>query len=211
MPLILNQKSTDNESILAVWKITESIDELRNLLKSFTAIQPLLKKTSNESLIKQQLAIRILIFNFFNPYNLIYDEKGKPFLNNGYSISISHSNEYAVILLDKKNPCGVDIEKISLKVERIKHKFLSKKELAIVSKSNNDLELLTIMWCAKETLYKYYGKKEVIFDKHLSLQLNPTNLSCLKGEIAIGDFYQQLNLATEKIDDFMLVYTKNKV
>ena len=70
MPLILNQKSTDNESILAVWKITESVDELRNLLKSFTSIKPLLKKTSNESLIKQQLAIRILIFNFFNQYNL---------------------------------------------------------------------------------------------------------------------------------------------
>jgi len=63
------------------------------------------------------------------------------------------------------------------------------------------------MWCAKEALYKYYGKKEVIFDEHLLLQLNPTNLSCLKGEIAIGDFHQHLDLATEKIDDFMLVYT----
>jgi len=207
MPLILNQKSTDNESILAVWKITESIDELRNLLKSFTSIQPLLKKTTNESLIKQQLSIRILIFNFFNQYHLSYDEKGKPFLDNGYSISISHSNEYAAILLDKKNQCGVDIEKISLKVDRIKHKFLSKNELSFASLYNNDIELLTVMWCAKEALYKYYGKKEVIFDEHLLLQLNPTNLSCLKGEIAIGDFHQYLDLATEKIDDFMLVYT----
>lgn len=209
MPLILNQKSTDNKSILAVWKITESVDELRNLLKSFTSIKPLLKKTSNESLIKQQLAIRILIFNFFNPYNLSYDEKGKPFLDNVYSISISHSNEYAAILLDKKNPCGVDIEKISLKVERIKHKFLSKKELAIVSKSNNDLELLTKMWCAKETLYKYYGKKEVIFDEHLSLQITDTNQSQFKGKIAIGDFNRTLNLVVLKIEDFILVYTKN--
>ncbi len=211
MPLILNQKSTDNESILAVWKITESVDELRNLLKSFTStsIQPLLKKTSNESLIKQQLAIRILIFNFFNPYNIFYDEKGKPFLDNDYSISISHSNEYAVILLDKKNPCGVDIEKISLKVERIKHKFLSKKELAIVSKNNNDLELLTKMWCAKETLYKYYGKKEVIFDEHLSLQITNTNQSQFSGKIAIGGFNRSLNLAVLKIEDFILVYTKN--
>ena len=209
MPLILNQKSTDNESILAVWKITESVDELRNLLKSFTSIQPLLKKTTNESLIKQQLSIRILIFNFFNKYHLSYDEKGKPFLDNGYSISISHSNEYAAILLDKKNPCGVDIEKISLKVERIKHKFLSKKELAIVSKSNNDLELLTKMWCAKETLYKYYGKKEVIFDEHLSLRITDTNQSQFKGKIAIKGFNRTLNLVVLKIENFILVYTKN--
>ncbi len=209
MSLILNQKSTDNESILAVWKITESVDELRNLLKSFTSIKPLLKKTSNESLIKQQLAIRILIFNFFNQYNLFYDEKGKPFLDNGYSISISHSNEYAAILLDKKNPCGVDIEKISSKVERIKHKFLSKNELTVVSKNNNDLELLTKMWCAKETLYKYYGKKEVIFDEHLSLQITDINQSQFKGKIAIGGFNRTLNLVVLKIEDFILVYTKN--
>lgn len=209
MPLILTKKDTDNQSILAVWKITESIDTLHEIIQTYVFEKPELKKTSNEILIKQQLAVRILIFNFFNQYNMFYDEKGKPFLDNGYHVSISHSNDYAVILLDKKNPCGVDIEKISSKVERIKHKFLSKKELDVVSKKNNDLELLTIMWCAKETLYKYYGKKEVIFDEHLFLQITDTNQSKFKGKISVGDFNRTLNLVVLKIEDFILVYTKN--
>jgi hypothetical protein len=65
------------------------------------------------------------------------------------------------------------------------------------------------MWCAKETLYKYYGKKEVIFDEHLSLQITDINQSQFKGKIAIGGFNRTLNLVVLKIEDFILVYTKN--
>src|SRR5690606_36591656 len=96
-------------------------------------------------------------------FNISYDENGKPYLNNGLAFSISHSGIYAAIIINKTG-CGIDIEKISPKVERIKHKFLNDTDLELIdSLDDYPLKILTMYWCAKEALYKLYGNKKLIF------------------------------------------------
>lgn len=202
MPIV--KTTNHNNYQLAVWEISETTTNLICLLKKHTSATVDFQHSKNEVLIKQKIAVKLLLYHFFETYQLFYDEKGKPFLTNGIHLSISHSNNYAVVLLNKTNPCGVDIEKVAQKINRIKYKFLSETELKTIN--NNDIEQLTIFWSAKEALYKYYGKKEVIFNEHLFVeQLVPK--SQLKGIISIKNTPEIIALTAEKINDFVLVYT----
>jgi len=205
MPLFLIKKP-NNHVHIAVWKINESQDELLEMLKDKVAEPDDAMTSSNQSKFSQRIAVRLLLAHFFDSFILVYDDKGKPYLadKNNVHISISHANEFVAIAVNYQEPCGIDIEKISAKALRVKSKFMNEKELGLAAENE---ELATTMWSAKEALYKYYGRKEVIFDTDLSL----TNLSLSEcdfiGSIKLNGFEKQLNLKKEKVENFMLVYT----
>ena len=122
----------------------------------------LLKKRNEEILREYFLAVRKLL-NIENPdININYDKNGKPYLNNNKGISISHSNEFVGIGLSNEIDFGIDIQIKTDKIFNIQNKFLSKNELLQVE-SINDLESLTKIWSAKESIYKLLGKKLLIF------------------------------------------------
>lgn len=201
MPL-LNKKNITDSLTVGIWHISESQAELKNnyINKGFDEID--IVETKSESRLKQWLSVRLLLNEIYSDASITYDKFGKPMLSNGVEISISHAGEYAVIALNSTKKCGIDIEQISSKVERIKEKFLSLDELEKVT----SLEELTLFWCAKEALYKLYGKKELIFNEQLFVDVKnkPNNLL---GRIKIGENEDVHELVAEKIDDYLLVYT----
>lgn len=105
-----------------------------------------------------------------------HEDSGKPILRHSdMEISISHTKNYASIILSKQNRVAVDIEYISDRICKIEDKFMrgdeqaySRKlmqQIAIAKNSNtNKACILLLFWCAKETMYKYYS------DEHLALQ-----------------------------------------
>ena len=102
---------------------------------------------------------------------------------------------------------GVDLEKIDQKINRIKRKFLSPEELENLSAENN-LEQLFICWCAKESMYKWHGKKQLDFREHLFI--SPFTYSAsgkLNGRISKNEFQKELVINFEKVDDYMMAYT----
>ena len=200
---IYQSNNVSQTAKVAVWKITETEDELLKRLIFLGFDEKLLYQTKNKQRLKQWMATRLLLNEFFEKAEISYDELGKPFLDNGWNISISHSNNFVAINLNKNNACGIDIEKITPKIERIKHKFLNDTDL----KNLVSLEHLILYWGAKESLYKYYGKKEVLFIEHLFIHHFSSNQSNFIGEINIPDFQKEINMAWEKIEDFVLVYT----
>lgn len=201
MPL-LNKKNITDSLTVGIWHISESQAELKNnyINKGFDEID--IVETKSESRLKQWLSVRLLLNEIYSDASITYDKFGKPMLSNGVEISISHAGDYAVIALNSTKKCGIDIEQISSKVERIKEKFLSLDELEKVT----SLEELTLFWCAKEALYKLYGKKELIFNEQLFVDVKnkPNNLL---GRIKIGENEDVHELVAEKIDDYLLVYT----
>lgn len=199
---LLNKKNITNSLSVGIWKISETKDDLLESYKNIGGDLKNIVETKSETRIKQWLSIRLLLSVFYPDTSIIYNKYGKPLLTNGVEISISHAGEYAVIALNSAKKCGIDIEQISLKVERIKHKFLSIDELEKIT----SLEELTLFWCAKEALYKLYGEKELIFNEQLfvDFKIKPNNLL---GRIKIGENEDIHELVAEKIDDYLLVYT----
>lgn len=141
---------------------------------------------------------------------LTYDDKGKPYLaDDTRHISISHSHDRLVIILNDREETGIDIELIREKVLKIKHKFLKKVELA---DANDDVEKLLIYWAAKESLYKIYGLKEVDFVHHLYVKPFIKELSgTIIGEIKLLKSHHLFELNYQIIDNYVLVYATKKI
>lgn len=202
---------------LGLWHITESPDELLKIRSLPTEDLKALDGFSYEHRKKEWLAARILTEKLTgNPEaSIVYDAHNKPFLKgSGDNISISHSHDLLAIILDTR-PTGIDIELIKPKVELIKQKFMSEPELGSLQ-SEHISEQLTVYWCAKESLYKLYGKKELAFKENLIIEPFPySENGIIKGWIKNAVANKGYTLRYEKLrsgkDDYMLSYVIGEV
>ncbi len=161
----LLRKIIDERTLYAVWKITESVEELRDAIILREAEETLYQSFVAESRKKQWLAYRLLIRTLLKPddFPVEYDQSGKPFLaGSDYHISVTHSEDLAAVIISRYARVGIDIEKIKPRIEKVRDKFLSPEESAFVGKER-EMEQLTLTWCAKEALYKLYGKRDLDF------------------------------------------------
>ncbi len=170
MPLVY-QQNINPFTKLGVWHITEPESFFINEV-------PLQREITHPHKRLQHLAGRYLLKELFPgfPYELIkIADTRKPFLENeAYHFSISHCGEYAAVMVSTVYRVGVDIEKITGKVEKIKHKFLSSVEQGLIENlgaGNSELykSFLTVAWSTKESLFKWYGDGEVDFIDHLHI------------------------------------------
>ena len=169
----------DGENQLLIWKIEESIEELQrnNPLKVYS--QNRLYQMKSVSHQKGFLAVRkILNHLHLNDYDLFYDEKGKPQLTTSQHISISHSFDFAVILLSNKN-CGVDIEIQKEKILKIGPRFCNEPHLN--ENYFNEVERIkkyTIAWGIKESIFKIKNIEGISFPEHIFV--NPFQLEDIR-------------------------------
>ncbi|MEP7164657.1 MAG: 4'-phosphopantetheinyl transferase superfamily protein [Ferruginibacter sp.] len=172
MPLVY-QQNINEATKLAVWHITEQEDFFLQKVMLPNAITHPHKRL-------QHLAGRYLLPELFENFPLalirIADTK-KPFLaDEAYHFSISHCGDYVAAIASKANRVGVDIEVISEIVKRIKDKFLSRQEQVMIEKTSelnssiSYLQLLTLAWSVKETMFKWYGHGAVDFREHLHIK-----------------------------------------
>src|SRR5690606_21449454 len=112
------------------------------------------------------LGSRVLLRTMLNTekyINLKIDEYKKPYLVNlPHHISISHSYDYAAVMVSLNGPVGIDIEQISSKIERIAERFLRPDELDFIDPESRETHLYAC-WSAKEAIYKWYGKGGLAF------------------------------------------------
>lgn len=140
-------------------------------------------------------------------YELCYTAENKPFLKGrSEHISISHSHDKLVIILNRQENTGIDIEQIRDKVRNIQGKFLSEAELAF---AGNDPEKLITFWAAKEAMYKVYGLKELEFIKNLRVE-DYTGAE-LSGHIELNGLRKNYRLIHETIDNYKMVYVLHEL
>jgi phosphopantetheinyl transferase len=129
----------------------------------------LLKSRKNHLAKEQFLAIR-KILQLENPsYKIRYDESGKPSIDSDLNISISHSNHMAAIVFSGYNKIGIDIEKKESKILSIQDKFLNESE-KLKTKYQSDIDYLTMIWTAKESIYKALGMKGISFSTNILIK-----------------------------------------
>lgn len=199
MPLIINKETTPN-SRLFVWEITEGYNEIIALFTKKCAQET--PNFKSQERIKQWCLVRVILNDYNKNYSITYNEHGKPIIQNAKEhISISHTSKYVVILMNKMNSCGVDIESVNKKVFKIKNRFLSTNELLKFT----TIENLVLAWCSKEALFKYYGKPNMIFKEHFII--NGINEKNIKTTIVHLNKTEKVILHYQKINDHVLVFT----
>lgn len=209
MPLIETQKLSENTT-LGIWQISEPIEWLLLTLKELNPEQEILIfKHQNRQL--EWLASRVLVYLLlaqFTSEKLVVesDENGKPYFDNpGFHVSISQSGNYVAVLLSDALEVGIDIEIYREKVLKLAPKFLNEPEKAF---AGNDLLKTCLCWSAKETLYKIYSRKKLLFKENILLE--QFNNNAVNGVVMVNNFRQNYTVHYQKFPDFILTYCLHK-
>lgn len=209
MPLIAKY-DLDASQHVYVWKIEESCDALKADLLLTEAEQKQYNSFGGEMRKKQWLATRHLLqSNHPRLPEIQYYESGKPYLGTDHpDLSITHSSDLVALQLRNDGPAGIDLQYHTEKIHRIKQRFLTETEWETFHALDDALEYLTLVWAAKEALYKVHGDREVFFKEHLEIQLRGP----LKKEGEIEGFLQNVRynesfvLKYRNFEKFILVY-----
>lgn len=205
---LVYHKQVDPKTSFAIWKIEESAEELYNQLQLKDHETEFLSTLNNGKRNLHWLSTRALLRSMLNTdqyIDCLVDEHGKPYLANfPHQISLSHSYDYAAVMISEDKPVGIDIELIKNKIERVAKKFMSKAELGFINQ-NNAIEHLYICWCAKEAIYKLHGKKNVSFLDNIELKPFEFNLSGkFEAALNIEDLRHRYEVSFEKFENYMI-------
>ncbi|MEI8110769.1 MAG: 4'-phosphopantetheinyl transferase superfamily protein [Chitinophagia bacterium] len=165
MPLYL-QQDINEFTRLGVWQIAEEVDFFQQKVSFRYPVSHIQKQL-------QHLAAGYLltVLNPGFPYESIESRAfQKPHIpGNPFFFSMSHCTGFAAAIISKSDSVGIDIESISPRVQRIRHKFLSKEENLWVSdfSPGEQDNLLTLFWSIKETVYKWLGQPGLKFNEHI--------------------------------------------
>lgn len=169
MPLYKTIHVNEFTNVL-IWDIQESLEVLSHQIELTENSQNRINSMKSEVHQRGFLSIRHLLTKVgYSDADLYYDEFGKPYLKNGNYISISHSFRFSAIIISKKDPVGIDIEMQRDKIVKIAHKFTPIDEYKTIANHHALVSKLTIVWGAKESLYKIYGKKQLRFLDHIDI------------------------------------------
>ncbi|PSR57100.1 hypothetical protein AHMF7605_28280 [Adhaeribacter arboris] len=208
MPLSLIKKIKPG-ALLGRWYLTETVVQLQ-AQANLTAQIEIPATITHEKRKAEWIASRIVAYQMlqhFTPvsHSLLNHDTGQPyFVESPYHISISHTKDHVAVLISTADSVGIDIERVQSKVSRIQDKFLNQQEKLAIG---NDLVKLTIAWSAKETLYKLYGKKNLIFNQNLILQpFDTSKFGEIEAFIRTPTLLQKYKVFFEVEDDTVLTY-----
>ncbi len=160
--------SLDNNDIIGIWKMTESVEDLLILLQPKEAVLNQYNTITNSKRQHEFLTAHLLIKELTGQCMLIHkDETGKPYLpHSPFNISVSHSSDYCAVLLSEHYVCGLDIERIKPSIKQVAAKFVSEYEDLYVPQTAYS-QYYTVIWSMKEAIYKWYAKKGLNFKENM--------------------------------------------
>lgn len=204
MPLFKSINNRENTQVF-VWKITESEAFLRTDIELSQNSKDRLFTMSSELHRRGFLSIRhLLIHAGYTDLDLYYSEHGKPHLTDSKYISITHSFEFTAIIISDIS-IGIDIEKQREKIKRIARKFIGYEE-DFVASLVNPVKELTVIWGAKESMYKLYGKKGLGFKAHCLVESFTMQSDQTVARIVYEEDHLTFDVFFEEIENFMLAY-----
>lgn len=213
MPQVKVEK-INKTSCWALWHISESIETLLRLSDKRdidTFHEENIKHPLKQ---KEWLAARLVLKYLSNKMEAPYfgsqkNQFGKPSLvDNTMYVSITNSYPFAAGIICNKAPVGIDLEYPKTKLQVLAPKFLNKEEL---KEASNDLFKLCIYWCAKETLFKIYGRNKISFKENLFIApFDPAEKSTISGTISTEKDIFKYDICFNTYDTFIVCYNINE-
>lgn len=162
MPVFKTITVNEHTKVL-IWKIEESFEELSKGITLSPASQARVDYMKSDLHRRGFMSIRQLLKIFgYQDLDVKYDSNGKPHLADGNYISITHSFQFTAVIVSRE-PVGIDVEKQREKIKKIAFKFTPIEEYRNLGNGDDLVKKLTIVWGAKESLYKLYGKQGLLF------------------------------------------------
>ena len=194
---IINEKTK-----IKIWKVILgelSPKELNNDEKK------LFKLKKSNILREQFLATRKMLALENSDYIITYDLDGKPSLNSEFNISISHSNEIAALVVSNKKIIGLDVQFKESKILNIQNKFLNNFEKLNIG-CNPSIDILTMIWTSKESIYKAIGIKGVSFSENIQIEKFTEKDKIGKGYYINGIEKVKFDLKFFYLDEYIVCY-----
>lgn len=190
-----------------IWKIEESFEWLAKDVKLTEHCQNRVNSMKSEIHRRGFMSIRHLLAEAgYTDFDLYYDEEGKPHLKDGNHISITHSFEFSGIIVSAK-PIGIDIEKQRDKILKIAPKFTPLEEYHTLANEEAIVRKLTIVWGAKEGIYKLVGIPGLLFLHHIYVEDFSFEDEELKARLNYQGEQTNFTLKYLEFEGFTCVYT----
>ena len=207
MPLI-ELKTFSPASRLGIWETTEPLETLEQEY-AFAANEAAVYQSFAHPFRKVQwLSVRLLLAQLLPGTRIVYDENGKPHPEgkSDVHLSVSHSASYIAVMISDR-PCGVDIEIVREKIDRIAPRFLCEEELT-AARRESVTERLHVYWCVKEAVYKVSGKKNVSLRTDIFVSTpEETHSGKVIASLRNGDEWTENPVQYERFRDCMLAWT----
>jgi hypothetical protein len=142
------------------------------------------------------------------PGRLRYQPSGQPYIEGEcFSLSISHSGTKVFLLVRESGAAGIDVENVSRRVYRFRHKYMNERELSVLEGlENEDKERVSLLiWCVKESLYKVYGRGYIDYVDRIRVK-GVREGGELRGEIVYDDYTVEYELMYEFFEGMVVVY-----
>ena len=205
MPLFKTIKFNSTTKIL-VWKVTESYAELVEQVVLNDSNRIRLEGMKSEMHQRAFLSVRMLLQETgHTDLDLYYDVFGKPHLNDGKFISITHSHNFSAIIISGET-VGIDIELQRDKITRIADKFCDS-EFQFLDPDNDEyIKKLTVIWGVKEAIFKIRNEKGISFKNHISVCDFDLESKQTIAELHFDNLVKDFKIHFEEIEEFTLVY-----
>jgi 4'-phosphopantetheinyl transferase len=201
----------DSKTEILVWKITESLDQLLEEVTLNEKSKVRLNAMKSVSHQRGFVSVRKLLQEKnYSDFDLYYDEFGKPHLTDGRHISISHSHDFSSIILSDTN-CGIDLEMQREKITTIAYKF-SENEFGFLNTSdrNSFIRQLTVIWGAKEAIFKIRNEPGISFNDHIQVDTFDLTTKKTKAILNFGTIRMNYEIFFEEIENYTLVFAFEK-
>ncbi|PWA10219.1 4'-phosphopantetheinyl transferase family protein [Flavobacterium laiguense] len=215
MPLYKTINVNPSTQIL-VWEITESFQELFDAVVLNESNTIRLNGMKSEMHQRAFLSVRKLFQESgYTDFDLYYDEFGKPHLHDGKHISITHSHQFSAIILSDE-VVGIDIELQREKIIRIADKFADTEFSYLITNEKTEyIRKLTVIWGAKEAIFKIRNEKGISFKDHIKVNTFEMNDAQTKTELHFDGIIRGFKVCFEEFEsnddkgfeqNFILVY-----
>ena len=193
---------TGNNSKSILWKVNEDFEFFRNNTNLSAKDSVLLKSFNSPQRRTEFASIRYLVSLLNKNLIIEYTNTGKPIASDG-NIGISHSENFSGIIWSKTNLCSIDIEQVSDRFLRIAHRAFSENENKF---ANEDIKLLTILWCCKECIYKIVNIPGISFKKQIKIYPFKNNqiIKCIFTNY--DEIQTEYSLSYKEIEDHIIVW-----
>ena len=204
MPHFFSENISDIGEVY-LWKVTETEEDLLSLRTLSQSEQLHLQSLKNPQKRLHWLAYRVLLGEVLgNDFEINYLADGKPELVRPKKfLSVSHSKEFVAVFLSDNQQIGVDIEKISDRIQKVYPKFLNETEQQ--SSDLSDSTLLHFYWGAKEAVYKLFNQHRLLFAEQIHIDSIDSEKQTATATVKTNSFQAKVQIVFREIEEYMLV------